>query len=253
MTNPIFLTAEWRYLLMLNYEIDPAILQPLVPKGTELDEWNGRIYASMVGFLFQNTRLLGIPIPGHVNFEEVNLRFYVRRHSPQGWRRGVVFVKELVPRRAIATIARVVYNENYQALPMRHRLELQAGESGDALDTAVHLAYEWKFKGRWQGMQATTEGPSAPIEDGSEAEFITEHYWGYAAQRDGGTVEYQVEHPRWRVWSVGDYGFDCDVANLYGPQFAAPLSQTPTSAFIADGSPVAVHKGQRIVQKQKKR
>jgi uncharacterized protein len=243
---PAFLTAEWRYLVMLNYETDPALLRPFVPQGTELDEWHGRIYTSIVGFLFQNTRLLGIPIPGHTNFEEVNLRFYVRRRGPEGWRRGVVFIKELVPRWAIATVARVVYNENYQALPMRHRLELQASGSGDGLDTAVNLAYEWRFQGRWQGIQAVTSGPSAPIEAGSGAEFITEHYWGYAAQRDGGTVEYQVEHPRWRVWPAGDYHFDCDVAELYGPQFVEPLSQTPTSAFIADGSAVTVHKGHRI-------
>ncbi len=242
----IFLTAEWRYLLMLNYDIDPDLLRPFVPQGTELDQWNGRTYASIVGFLFQKTRLLGVPIPGHTDFEEVNLRFYVRRRGPEGWRRGVVFIKELVPRWAIATVARVVYNENYQALPMRHRLEIGSAESDDALDTAVHLAYEWRFQGRWQGIQATTTGPSAAIADGSEAEFITEHYWGYAAQRNGGTVEYQVEHPRWRVWQVSDYHFDCDVAELYGPQFADPLSQTPTSAFVADGSAVIVRKGQPI-------
>jgi uncharacterized protein len=266
----IFLSAEWRYLVMLNYEIDPALLQPFVPQGTVLDDWHGRIYASIVGFLFQNTRLLGVSIPGHTNFEEVNLRFYVRRRGPEGWRRGVVFIKELVPRRAIAAMARLIYNENYQALPMRHRLELQPTDSNDALNTAVSLAYEWKFQGRWQGIQATAKGPSSAIEEGSEAEFITEHYWGYAAQRDGGTVEYQVEHPRWRVWQVGDfrgsnrgdfrgsnrgdfrgsnrgdYQFDCDVADLYGPQFVAPLSQTPTSAFIADGSAIIVRQGRRI-------
>jgi uncharacterized protein len=255
----VFLTAEWRYLVMLNYEIDPALLQPFVPQGTELDGWNGRIYASIVGFLFQKTRLLGIPIPGHTNFEEVNLRFYVRRQGPEGWRRGVVFIKELVPRRAIATVARLVYNENYQALPMRHRLETVNGDrysvnsEQNTVDEAegLRVAYEWRFQGRWQGVAATTNGPLRPIEAGSEAAFITEHYWGYAAQRDGGTVEYQVEHPRWRVWRVdnnrGNYRFDCDVAELYGPQFVAPLSQTPTSAFIADGSEITVHKGQRIV------
>lgn len=263
-----FLTAEWRYLVMLNYEIDPDLLRPFVPQGTELDGWNGRIYASIVGFLFLNTRLLGLPIPGHINFEEVNLRFYVRRRGPDGWRRGVVFVKELVPRPAIAAIARVVYNENYQALPMRHRLETvndkrysvngkRYSVSSDRYSVSdfklagegerLRVGYEWRFRGRWQGVEVTTSGPLRPIEDGSEAEFITEHYWGYAAQRDGGTVEYQVEHPRWRVWPVGDYSFDCDVAGLYGPQFVEPLSQTPTSAFVADGSAVTVHKGQRIV------
>ncbi|HEX8362069.1 MAG TPA: DUF2071 domain-containing protein, partial [Longimicrobium sp.] len=98
MTNGLpgkFLAAEWRDLVMLNYEADPAALRPLVPAGTELDAWGGTTYVSMVGFLFLRTRVLGIPIPFHQDFEEVNLRFYVRRRGPEGWRRGVVFVREI--------------------------------------------------------------------------------------------------------------------------------------------------------------
>jgi uncharacterized protein len=235
-----FLTADWRYLAMLNYEIDPAILQPHVPAQTELDFWQGRCYVSVVGFLFLNTRLRGIPIPGHINFEEVNLRFYVRHKADEGWRRGVVFVKELVPRQAIAAIARWVYNENYQALPMRHRLEVNEG------GTAVNLAYEWQFNGRWQGLQAAASGAAQPLDPESEATFITEHYWGYARQRDGGTVEYRVAHPSWRVWEVQKYQLDCDVADLYGREFTAPLQQPPTSVFIAEDSDVAVYPGQRL-------
>ena len=117
-----FLTAEWRDLVMLNYEIDPGILAGLVPAGTELDLWQGRALVSVVGFHFRRTRVMGVAIPGHSNFEEVNLRFYVRREGPEGWRRGVVFVKEIVPRFAIAWVARALYNENYVALPMRHAI-----------------------------------------------------------------------------------------------------------------------------------
>jgi uncharacterized protein len=235
-----FLTADWRYLAMLNYDIDPALLAPYVPAGTELDFWRDRCYVSLVGFLFLNTRLRGVPIPGHINFEEVNLRFYVRHKAADGWRRGVVFVKELVPRQAIAAIARWVYNENYQALPMRHRLEKNENSA------AVSLAYEWKFNGRWQGLQARAQGAAQPLDPESEATFITEHYWGYARQRDGGTVEYQVEHPPWRVWEVNDYQLDCDAADLYGREFVAPLQVNPTSVFIAEGSAVAVHAGKRL-------
>ena len=239
-----FLTADWRYLTMLNYEIDPALLLPYVPAGVELDFWQKRCYVSVVGFLFLNTRLRGLPIPGHVNFEEVNLRFYVRHQAADGWRRGVVFVKELVPRQAIATLARWLYNENYQALPMRHRLAVNEE------NTAVNLAYEWKFNGRWQGFQAQAQGSPQPLDPESEATFITEHYWGYARQRDGGAVEYQVEHPPWRVWEVSDYQLDCDVAELYGREFVAPLQAAPTSVFIAEGSAVAVHAGKRLVTTQ---
>lgn len=235
--QPIFLSAEWRTLLMLNYEIDPAVLQPLVPAGTELDYWNGRCYVSIVGFMFLDTRLLGVPIPFHRNFEELNLRFYVRRSGPDGWRRGVVFVKELVPKWAIATVARWVYNENYHAVPMQHVIDLAA---------AGHVEYSWQWQKRPFLASATVIGDPQPIGDGSEEEFITEHYWGYARQRDGGTVEYRVEHPRWRVWQVADHRFEGDVAALYGPQYVPALSAAPTSVFVADGSEVVVRRGRRI-------
>ena len=234
-----FLSAEWRYLAMLNYEIDPTVLQPYVPHGTELDSWRGKTFASMVGFLFLKTRVLGLPIPFHTNFEEVNLRFYVRRRGEEGWRRGVVFIKEIVPKIAIATVARVVYNENYVAMPMRHTIE----EAGPHLT----VGYDWRFGETWQKLWVKTRGDPQPLVSGSEEEFITEHYWGYAAQKNGGCVEYRVEHPPWRVWSVSECELACDVARLYGDPFVEALQAHPSSAFLAEGSPVAVHRGVRVL------
>ena len=233
-----FLTAQWRWLVMLNYEVDPALLRPLVPAGTELDAWGGVTYASVVGFLFLDTRVLGIPIPFHRDFEELNLRFYVRRRGPEGWRRGVVFVKEIVPRFAIAAVARVVYNENYVALPMRHRVDL-------SVETGGTVEYGCRHGGRWSTVRAEVRGPARSLAEGSEEEFITEHYWGYARQRDGGTVEYQVEHPRWNVWRAESAALDCDVAALYGPGFVDALSAPPRSALVADGSQIIVRRGRR--------
>jgi len=235
---PPFLTAEWRWLVMANYEMDPALLRPLLPAGTELDAWDGVTYASVVGFLFRRTRVMGIPIPFHRHFEELNLRFYVRRKGPEGWRRGVVFVREIVPRLAIASVARWFYNENYAAMPMRHRVELST-ESGGSVE------YGWRTGGRWASLRARVRGPANPLQPGSEEEFITEHYWGYARQRDGGCVEYQVEHPRWKVWRAESAELDCDVAALYGPGFTEALSAAPRSALVADGSPVIVRSGRR--------
>jgi uncharacterized protein YqjF (DUF2071 family) len=236
---PPFLTAEWRWLVMLNYEMDPALLRPLVPAGTELDAWGGVTYASVVGFLFRRTRVLGIPIPFHRNFEELNLRFYVRRRGPEGWRRGVVFIKEVVPRFAIAAMARLIYNENYVAMPMRHRVDVSA-------ETGGSVEYGWRTGGRWASVRAEVRGPARPLAEGSEEEFITEHYWGYARQRDGGCVEYQVEHPRWKVWRAESAALDCDIAALYGAAFAGALSAPPRSALVADGSPIIVRQGRRI-------
>ena len=235
-----FLTARWEHLVLLNYEVDPALLRPLVPRGTELDAWNDRFLVSLVGFRFIDTRVLGLPIPGHRDFDEVNLRFYVRRRGPDGaWRRAVVFIRELVPRWAIATLARLVYNEPYLSVRMSHRVEISAETGGE-------VTYCWRFRGAAYSLSATVAGPALPLVPESEAEFITEHYWGYTRQRDGGTLEYQVEHPRWAVWTATGAAFDGPAAELYGPEFGRLLAAPPSSAFVAVGSPVAVHKGVRI-------
>ncbi len=241
MNNPPkhFLTAEWKHLAMLNYEIAPSVLAPYVPVGTELEVWNGRHLVSVVGFRFLRTRVLGIPIPFHRNFEEVNLRFYVRRKAEDGWRRGVVFIQEIVPRAAIAFLARTLYNEPYVALPMSHQIETKAGSLNAA-------EYTWRFGGRENRLQLTVRGKPQPLREGSEAEFITEHYWGYNTQHDGSTMEYRVEHPRWRVWDAATTRLDCDGAELYGPQFKDCLSRPPSSAFLAEGSAVTVSRGVRL-------
>jgi uncharacterized protein YqjF (DUF2071 family) len=237
-----FLTATWRHLVMINWEIDPGVLAPYLPAGVELDAWNGRTYASLVGFLFLDTRVLGLRFPYHRDFEEVNLRFYVRRETDQGLLRGVVFVKEIVPRWAIAAIARGAYGEKYMALPMQHRIELTAAE----LQPGSSVEYSWRLGRRWQRMCVRLEaGPALPP-PGSEAEFITEHYWGYARRRDGSTVEYQVEHPQWRVWTADQVEVECDFARLYGTELEAVLSQSPASAFVADGSAVTVYRGRQL-------
>ena len=238
---PIFLTGEWRHLVMINYEVEPGILRQAVPYGTELDEYQGRVFVSMVGFMFLSTRVFGFRFPFHVNFEEVNLRFYVRRRQPDGtWRRAAVFVREIVPRLAIATVARLWYNEPYLARRMRHRIK--ARESG-----GVNTRFEWKYGGRWNHLSIErVSGEAREIAAGSEEEFITEHYWGYTAQRDGSSLEYHVEHPRWRAWKAVNYEFDCDVERLYGKEYVPFLAAPASSAFIAEGSPVSIRRGKRI-------
>ena len=226
---------------MLNYEFEPSLLAPFVPTGTELDTWNGKAFVSMVGFLFLRTKVLGIPIPFHRDFEEVNLRFYVRRKAEDGWRRGVVFIKEIVPRAAIAFVAKKFYNEPYIALPMAHRIE---GESGSVRSTE----YSWRFGGRQNTLKIVTSGKAQSLHDCSQAEFITEHYWGYNSQRNGSTLEYRVEHPRWRVYESSQTQLDCDVVGLYGERFRDCLNRKPASAFLAEGSAVTVSKGVRVAK-----
>ena len=234
-----FLTAEWRHLAMLNYEVDPDVVRPLVPAGTELDAWSGKTFVSVVGFLFLKTRVLGVGIPFHRDFEEINLRFYVRRQGEEGWRRGVVFVREIVPRWAIAAVARWVYGEKYVACPMRSTVEPPGGGGG-------RLSYGWRSGGMEHAIDVAFGGPAALPAPGSEEEFITEHYWGYATQRDGSTVEYRVEHPQWRVWAAAQASLSAGVGDFYGDEWAPFLRAEPSSAFVADGSPVVVRRGVRL-------
>ncbi len=226
---------------MLNFEIEPCLLLPFVPSGTELDHWNGKVVVSIVGFLFLKTRVFGIPIPFHRNFEEVNLRFYVRRKAQDGWRRGVVFIKEIVPRAAIAFAARKLYNEPYAALPMSHQIDPES-------NLARSVQYSWEFQGRQNGLKLITRGEAQPLREGTEAEFITEHYWGYNTQKNGSTLEYKVEHPRWRFYEASESRLDCEVPGLYGEQFCDSLTSKPSSAFLAEGSAVTVCQGMRLLR-----
>ncbi len=215
---------------MMNFVVDPQILAPFVPEGIELDIFEGETFLSVVGFLFLDTRVLGISIPMHRDFEEVNLRFYVKRKSVDGWKRGVVFIRELVPRRAIAAVARVFYGEHYSAVPMRH--EIVDNETG------VSVNYEWRRGKKWDSLFMSATGELTSTAVGSHEEFITEHYWGYTAGKH--TSEYRVEHPRWKIRRAHTANFSGDIPSLYGAEFVQPLSAAPVSQFIAEGSHVQV-------------
>lgn len=232
-----FLTAEWRYLAMLNYEVDPNLLSALVPAGTELDTWHGKTFISLVGFRFLRTRVFGIAFPFHCNFSEINLRFYVRRRHGDEIRRGVVFVREIVPRWAIAAAARFFYGERYVALPMTHRVNSDGN--------APLVEYGWKSKGRSNVLRIKAGGTAQLPQPGSQEEFITEHYWGYSSNGER-SIEYEVRHPQWKVWSAEEGSFDGCAEELYGRELNAALKGTPSSAFLAEGSGVAVHRGVKI-------
>jgi uncharacterized protein YqjF (DUF2071 family) len=234
-----FLTAEWRKLIMAQYAVEPATLAPWLPAGLELDLFRDRCYVSLVGFLFDNTRLKGLRIPFHTRFEEVNLRFYVRRTETDGTqKRGVVFIREFVPRAAITLIANTLYEEPYATLPTRSSIISTPQD--------LNVRYDWRHGKIWQSLAVEASPIAQPIAPGSEEEFLTEHYWGYTKRRDGSTSEYEVRHPRWQTYPVQSHEIIADFAALYGPAFAALNDQIPASVLLAEGSAVSVHSGTRL-------
>ncbi len=235
---PIFLTAEWRKLAMANYPVEREALLPFLPAKTELDTWAGDPYVSLVGFQFREVRVRGRRIPYHTHFPEVNLRFYVRYKDGSEWKRGVVFIREIVPLRAVAWVANTLFGERYISLPMRYV------EAGDA--TALRTAYHWWYKSRWNSISLKAAGRSVALQEGSQEEFITEHFWGYAKAGANRTNEYQVAHPRWAIYPVVECLVDCDFGRLYGPAFANLGERRPQSAFLAEGSAIEVYKKKRL-------
>ncbi|MFN2572590.1 MAG: DUF2071 domain-containing protein [Gemmatimonadales bacterium] len=226
-----FLSAQWRNLIMVTYAIDPARIIDRVPLGTTLDSWRGKTLVSILGFQFLGTKVLGAPIPFHQDFEEVNLRFYVRRATESGARHGVVFIRELVPRPMVGGIARLLYREPYLVLPMRNKVD--PGPPPD-------VEYQWDIGNHWCTLGGTGEGEGREPGPGTIEEFLTVRHWGYNGEPGKETLEYRVDHPRWRVWHCGNLRVDYQPGALcrfdVGPDF-----KTPVSAIIADGSAVTVH------------
>ncbi|MBD3750459.1 MAG: DUF2071 domain-containing protein [Sphingobacteriales bacterium] len=232
-----FLTAEWRKLGMANYIVDPAILQKYVPPHTELDFYQGNCYVSLIGFMFMNTKIKGIKVPFHVNFEEVNLRFYVRYKEGNEWRRGAVFISEIVSKPMIALVANTLFHEHYEILKAKHTWVLE--------NNSLKVTYQWKKKD-WYKMEMEAQNKPVPFLKGSEEEFITEHYWGYTSAGKNKSLEYGVEHPSWKVYPVGKYAIEADFEDLYGKDFAFMNQQEPNSVFLVEGSEVLIREGRKI-------
>lgn len=219
---------------MANYEVEPSLLADRVPRGTSLDFHDGKCFVSLVAFMFLDTRVLGVSVPFHINFEEVNLRFYVKREMPDETRRGVVFVKEIVPRFAIAFVARAFYGEPYEAWRMSHA----------KLETA--LSYAWR-KGNCQNQVKVEIGENLGVPDeNSHGEFIIEHYWGYTKRGGARCDEYKVEHPKWELFSVDSAEINVDFGKTYGDKFSFLSAAKPYSILLAKGSEIAVYKGEKI-------
>jgi uncharacterized protein YqjF (DUF2071 family) len=228
-----FLCAQWENLIMVNYEVPPNLLIPYLPHGVELDDYNSKTFVSLVGFMFKKTRLFNVPIPFLGTFEEINLRFYVKRVEGQAIKRGVVFINETVPYKLVAWLANKLYKEHYISIPTRNNISIN--------EHSKFIRYEWKIKNKWNYLSVNTSKVKDQMTPGSIEEFIFEHYFGYTRINSQQSQEYKVNHPRWQTNKLNNYTVDCDFLSMYGEDFAFLKDQLPHSVIIAEGSPVTVN------------
>jgi uncharacterized protein YqjF (DUF2071 family) len=224
--------AEWRQLVMLSYAVDPALLLRWIPKPLELNFWKGKAFITLVGLMNRNVRVIGIPVPFHRSFEQVNLRFYVRRKIDEGFRHGVMFIKQVVSREVIAAAARQIYREHVISLPMKHDFQLNPRRQQDRFS----VQYSWKFKQEWLEIAVQTKGEAFEPKKNSLERFIVERFWGYSGLASQQVLEYHVEHPPWIVRKVEDVQLNGDLGGFYGKTIGKVLKSAPDSAFVATGS-----------------
>jgi hypothetical protein len=227
-----FLSARWENLIMANYELNPEVLKPYLPNGVELDFYDNKTFVSLVGFMFKKTSLFNIPIPFLGTFEEINLRFYVKRVEGNTIKRGVVFINETVPYKMVAWLANKLYKEHYIAIPTKSLIE--------NTESNKNIKYEWKINNEWNHITVNSSKENNAMMPGSVEEFIFEHYYGYTKINSEDSQEYKVNHPRWQVNKVIDYSIHCDFTSMYGNDFSFLNNQKPHSIILAEGSDVTV-------------
>jgi uncharacterized protein YqjF (DUF2071 family) len=228
----LFLKANWENIIMANYEIDPAILVPFLPKGVELDLFDGKAYMSLVGFMFKKTKLFNVKIPWFGTFEEINLRFYVIRKEGNTAKRGVVFINETIPYPIVAWMANKLYNEHYTVVPTRHQIS--------RAEATKKVNFEWLLNKKWNSIYVEASSESFPMKNESLEKFIYEHYYGYTKIDENTTEEYKLQHPSWLVNKVIDHKMDCDFKAMYGEAFSVLNTTEPSAVFIAEGSSVGI-------------
>ncbi|MFO0799825.1 MAG: DUF2071 domain-containing protein [Gemmataceae bacterium] len=224
-----FLTARWCHLILANYPVPDELVRPHLPPGIEPDRRDGTAWCSLVGFQFLDTRVLGVSWPGYRHFPEWNLRVYARR----GDERGVAFVREFVPQRLVAGLARLVYNEPYRAARMT--MDVQDAPA------AVTARYTVEWGGRVHSLRAAGSKPAVRPGPESVEHWFKEHSWGYGTSRRGRLIRYEVSHPEWDVYPVTDFAADVDWGTLYGPAWAGMTGREPASVVLAAGSAVSVY------------
>jgi uncharacterized protein YqjF (DUF2071 family) len=173
---------SWRNLLFAHQPLAPDILGALVPRGLEIDTFDGTGWVTLIPFEIRASRPAGVPRALSVNFLEVNLRTYVR--GPGG-EPGIYFFSLEASSRLAAAGARLAYGLPYFAATIERHQD----------PDGATIRYASRRRGSGAALAATwTVGPEAGTAAlGSLDHFLIERYVLFAA-RAGRIYRARVRH-----------------------------------------------------------
>lgn len=222
----------------MNYIISPEILENYLPAYTIIDYFKGNCFTSLVGFPFRNVEIAGMKIPFYTDFEEINLRFYVKRFDGTTWRKGTVFISEIANKSALKFLANSFLHEKYQTLETRQEIK----ENSELIETK----YSWRTWMNWQFLNLISEKPSESVAEGTEAHFIMDRSSGYQKYDTATTNEYGISHPKWNIYPIRSFDINVDFEESFDSNFPVLNETLPHSVILARGSSVAVKQINKI-------
>jgi uncharacterized protein YqjF (DUF2071 family) len=230
-----FMKAQFADLVAVNFHVDEKILQPLVPPGLELDNFNGEAYVSLVAMMLKGAKVWGLPFSIVPSSAELSLRFYVKHTHADGVEKGTCLIKDYVAGSTAAWFLESQFQSTFSKLKMKQTA------SGFAKGETPEVEYQWKVDERWNKLRVRARSRIKKTSEGTKVGFILDHF-NYYGRHNGRTLAYRVERPRWDVWDAAQANFTCDVQRLFGKSFVRPLAKRPASVFVTSGSPVTIFK-----------
>ena len=222
----IFMTGHWEDLIMVTFEVDKAILEPYLPKDTEIDLFNGKALMSMVAFTFSKVKFFGIKVPFHQQFGQINFRFYAKSKTDDT--KGVVFIKEFAPKPLIASVANLCYNEPYFYKSIRRNKTLKQGR--------INMKYSY---GNLK-IKASAKEKTGKLNPNTLKHFVVDRYIAYIKSYSGKTVQYKINHRPWELYDATSVTIENDILSLLPKKFKQ--AKLLSTCFV-DGSFITVEKG----------
>lgn len=183
--RPLML-QKWGRLLFMHWPVAAEPLGALLPRGVELDLYQGQAWIGVIPFTMWGVRASFLPpIPGTASFHELNVRTYVRA----GGVPGVWFFSLDASSRLAVHAARLAYHLPYYSARMDLR---QEGETISYRSVRTHRnAPPARFEATWR-----QQAPLPESRPGTLQHFLTERYCLYT-ERWGRIFRGRIHHPPW--------------------------------------------------------